>query len=155
MWCRTVPPLYTLDSTNKKKVYFGLWDWLFIISIGKFWLSTLTLHFWQVFPIFFFNCTLTLDVALLHTVKNLYNQNTKVKIGYLFLFFFIGYLISAVCCIQTPTILLPGISCQFRQMHQWGYSLTGSPGEASLKSNTSTMPGRHFFTFSKSFLFCW
>lgn len=43
---------------------------------------------------FFFNCTLTLDVALLHTVKNLYNQNTKVKIGYLF------FAVSGFCWIQ-------------------------------------------------------
>lgn len=71
----------------------------------------------------------TLDVASLDAVKNLHNQNTKVKTG---------YLTSAVSCVQTPVFLLPGISRQFRQMHQWGYSLTGSPGEASLKSSTST-----------------
>lgn len=50
---------------------------------------------------FFFNCTLTLDVALLHTVKNLYNQNTKVKIGYLFFFFFF-YRISYQCSLLYP-----------------------------------------------------
>lgn len=47
---------------------------------------------------------------------------------------------------STSLIQLAGISCHVRLLQQWVCSVTGCPGEASLKSSISNMPGRHFFT---------
>lgn len=83
------------------------------------------------------------DGTLFNTAFNFHQVDTKVLFGQL-----VCYQnkkvkvenLAAVGCIQNAVILLLGISCQFMQLHHWGYSLTWSPGEASLKSNTSNMP---------------